>query len=171
MVSILAKQEGLSLVSYPTKAGKSILMLDHSQFSAEEMLQRAEANRKAQVLFFRLSGVAFMFFGLRSTAQPVVTMMSFSPVLAHFVGEGINCVLFPIALVISGIVMSLAWVAYRPAMGLLSIVGGAMLFVLFRHLKKSNDIGGTHDVLQSADMVETEAYPVSAPEKPYSDNM
>ena len=130
-VSILAQQMKDTFCRYQTRSGDAILLVESGTHSAAEMYAHAHS----QVTFFawmgRLGGLVLFYCGLLVLVQPLVTVVDVVPWVGPALGnalEGItSCLLFPIALLLSLVVIALAWISYRPVVAggfLLALAGG-----------------------------------------------
>jgi len=126
-VSVVARQTGSSLESYTTKAGGSIALLSTGVHSAAEMFQAAESSNQTTTWLLRAVGFFLMFFGLNSFFKPLSVLADVLPILGTLVAAGTGFVSLLISATLSLITIAIAWVVYRPLVGI-SILVIALIF-------------------------------------------
>lgn len=139
-VSIIAQQNGSDLQAYQTKQGKSIEMIRLGQHSATEMFDGAiQANHSASWLF-RLLAFIFMYIGLKTMLVPLAVFGSVIPVFAKILRFGSNLVSGVVALLLSLVTIGIAWLSYRPLIGLAVLATAVLIFILIAYLKNKPSI-------------------------------
>jgi hypothetical protein len=143
VVSVVAVQRGTSFEAYPTKAGTTILMLETGAVAANAMFKAAESSNRLTAWVLRAVGLFLMFLGLFLVFRPIAVVGSVVPMLGSLVGGGIGFVAFFVALALSLVTISLAWLAYRPmlAVGLLVVAAGGVVVVIRRQRAKKTAAG------------------------------
>lgn len=129
--SLIAKQYNNTFEAYTASNGTSIQMLQAGNRSAESMFESALKGNKALTWILRIVAIFMMFFGLKTIFGPLQVISDLIPIVNAIVGLGISLVSFLITLALSCVVMSLAWIFYRPLLGigLLVIAGGIFFFI------------------------------------------
>lgn len=129
-VSILARQTGSTVSSYLTKAGNgSIFILKRGHISAEEMFRQANQENRAAAWMLRGVGCLVMFIGFKLLIGPLSVAADVLPCIGDMVECGTGLVSFLLALVLSLVIIALAWIAYRPFLALSVIaIGGGLVF-------------------------------------------
>ena len=137
-ISLIAKQYKKTFEAYQTKAGGSILLLEEGKHSADSMIQKAVSNNKMLTLILRFAGFLLMFFGFLSVFKPLSVVADVVPFIGSLVGVGTGIVAFLLSFILSSITIAIAWIVYRPLLGVsLLIVAGLLLFFLKKKFKKS----------------------------------
>lgn len=137
-ISLIAKQYKKTFEAYQTKAGGSILLLEEGKHSADLMIQKAVSNNKMLTLILRFAGFLLMFFGFLSVFKPLSVVADVVPFIGSLVGVGTGIVAFLLSFILSSITIAIAWIVYRPLLGVsLLIVAGLLLFFLKKKFKKS----------------------------------
>ena len=113
-VSIVAQQVGNSFAAYPTRAGRTVLLLMRGPHSPQEMFQNAQDDATAQAWAIRIIGTFLLYISLLLLLRPITALAETVPVLGFLVGGATACVMLPIALVLASAVIALSWLAYRP---------------------------------------------------------
>eukprot|EP00429_Kryptoperidinium_foliaceum_P006943 CAMPEP_0176023300 /NCGR_PEP_ID=MMETSP0120_2-20121206/11364_1 /TAXON_ID=160619 /ORGANISM="Kryptoperidinium foliaceum, Strain CCMP 1326" /LENGTH=525 /DNA_ID=CAMNT_0017356461 /DNA_START=128 /DNA_END=1706 /DNA_ORIENTATION=+ len=127
-ISIVARIEGEQLTTFVTSRGGSLLLLQTGSYTAEEMFQQANDENEQLTWILRFVGFLLMFISILLILQPFSTAMDIIPFIGDCIGDGLEtcvfpCIAFTIALPVSVLVISLAWLAYRPAIAVPVLVG------------------------------------------------
>lgn len=150
-VSILARQTGSTLSRYAIKSGEgNIFILERGAMSPEEMFQRAQAQNRMTSWLLRLLGFFFMFCGFAAIAEPLSVVADVIPCIGPMVGDLVSCgtglAAFLLSLVLSSLVIAVAWIAYRPLWAVSILAGsGALAFFLRKKSKRDEQIKGYID--------------------------
>jgi len=126
-VSLIAKQVNNSFEPYQTKAGGTIELLDIGTYSASEMFESAQASNRMLTWILRFVGIFLMFMGLNLILKPLSVIADVLPILGDIVGAGTGLISFLVAFVLSLTTISIAWIVYRPLLGIVLIVISALV--------------------------------------------
>ena len=131
VVSVVAQQAGDSFQPYQTDAGDALDMLAVGQKSAKQMFAAAEASNRMMTWILRLVGFIIMAAGIGMVFGPLATLADVLPILGDILRLGIGLFAVVVALVLSLITIAIAWLFYRPVLGviLLAAAGGLFYFV------------------------------------------
>jgi hypothetical protein len=125
-VSIVAKQIASTFEEYQAKAGDSILLLTYGTVSADSMFKAAQDANALLTWILRAVGFFIMALGLFLIFNPLVVLASVIPFLGSILGGGAALFAGVIAASLSLVTIALAWVTYRPLLGIsLLVVAGA----------------------------------------------
>ena len=134
-VSVIAAQTGDGLGPYTAKAGGKIEMLETGKQSADSMFATAHQRNKFLTWGLRALGALLMFFGFSALFRPLSVLADVVPLFGTIVGAGTGLIAFLLTVVISFSVISVAWIFYRPLIGIpLILVAVAGLFLLVKKL-------------------------------------
>ena len=137
-VSIVAQQVKNSFCPYPVNGGETISLLADSIQSAELMFNRAQRSNNMMTWILRVIGFLMMLIGLSMVFKPLSVLADVIPFLGDIVGMGTGLAAFLIALPCWLVVIAIAWIVYRPVLGvILLIAAGALVFYLVRKRKKA----------------------------------
>ncbi len=137
-VSIVARQTGKTFSAYPV-GSESILLIADSVQSAEAMFQSAQSANSAMTWFLRIAGLVMMYVGLSCVLRPLSVLMDVIPFLGDLIGAGISLISFLIALPCTLVTIAVAWIYYRPLLGIgLLVVAVALIVFLFRKKAESH---------------------------------
>lgn len=126
-VSIVAQQSGSSFVPYQVTSNRTIDMVQNGIVPAEDMFESAQASNTMLTWALRIAGFAVMFFGVTMVFRPISDMLGIIPILGNLSGMAFGVLAFLISAPISLLVISVAWVFYRPLFGLSLLAIGALL--------------------------------------------
>lgn len=136
-ISVIAVQKGNSFATYRAKSsGYPVNLLRDGTWSADEMFDDARANNNALTWFIRLFGAGMMFIGLMLMTEPLNVLADRVRLLGNIVGSLTMLLSFLLALVLSLITIAVAWLFYRPLLGIgLLLAAGFLLYDLIRRNK------------------------------------
>ena len=131
-ISLISQQSGSTFVPYQAKTGSVELLASGNQ-SADQMFAAAKSENKFFAMVLRILGFFVLFFGLNAVFKPLSVLADVLPFLGSMVGYGVGFFSFLIALAISLATISVAWLYYRPLVGIpLLIASIAVLIFAFR---------------------------------------
>ena len=139
-VSVIGKQNGHRVEPYLTKNG-SIALLEMGNVGADTMFATAQTDNRVTAWLIRLGGFFLMWAGLGLVFSPVKILADVVPFIGNIVEAGVGFILGLAALALSTIIIALAWLAYRPLIGLaLLATAGAIAFACFKQLRKAKPL-------------------------------
>lgn len=132
-VSLVARQNGNSFRPYKTSVGGTISLLQTGVVPADEMFQAAVDQNATMTWVLRVVGFVMMFIGLKTFLSILSVTADIIPIVGSIVGAGAGVVAFLGALIVSTIIIAIAWIFFRPllAFGLIAvavIAGVAMVW-------------------------------------------
>lgn len=126
-ISIVAKQHGDTFVSYVAKNGKKVDMLADGVLDAAEMFASARRGNAMMTWLIRLIGFLLMFAGLSSVLKPLSVVGDVVPFIGNIIGIGVGFVAGTVALACALATVAVAWVFYRPVLGVVLLVAAGLL--------------------------------------------
>ena len=135
--SVLARQVKETFEPYVTSYGTDIARITSGVQSKEAMFAAAEAANKFLAWLLRVVGFVLMLIGFSALMQPLKVLADVVPLAGSIVGAGTGFVALLLSAIGSSVTISLAWIWYRPALGITLLalaLGGA--FLLVRALRK-----------------------------------
>ncbi|MEX2577936.1 MAG: TMEM43 family protein [Verrucomicrobiales bacterium] len=140
-VSVVARQQGDTLVSYVAKTGGKVDLLERGTLSAEEMFRSARDRNKAMTWAIRVGGFFVLAIGFSMILRPLVVFADILPFLGRIVGAGTTAISFLLAAIAWTVIVSLAWILHRPILGIVILAVTAGLIVLaFKKLRKADPV-------------------------------
>ena len=134
-VSLVAKQKGDTFVGYTAKTGKKVDLFSDGVKDAAEMFSSARSGNAMLTWLVRIGGFLLMFIGISMVLKPLSVICDVLPILGDIVEMGTGIVAFLVALVCSLATIAVAWLFYRPVIGII-ILAVAGLFVWAMHMKR-----------------------------------
>jgi len=135
-VSLVAAQTGDSFSDYRTKVGGTIAMITAGEVSAQQMFEDAIATNSLVTWLIRLGGFILIWIGFSLIFAPLSVLADVVPLFGDLVGAATGLIAFLLALAVALTVIAIAWLVFRPLLGialLVLAVGAAVLgFRLFR---------------------------------------
>jgi len=136
-VSILAKVNGNTFEKYTAKNGYSLITLQDGAVSMDEMFASEHASNKTMAWILRLVGILLVVFGFKNIFNIITQLLKVLPFLGNIANLGVGLVSWVLGLAWSLIVIAIAWLFYRPLLGILLIAVAVALIVFLG--KKSKD--------------------------------
>jgi len=140
-VSVLAKQVGNSLAGYLTQAGGTIERLDEGVKSADDMFAASQKENTIITWLLRAAGCLMMYLGFALVFKPLSVLADVVPFIGSLVGMGTGLLAFSLAVPLSLLTIAVAWIAYRPVLGVLLLAAAGGVVFLAVKMKKSKPSG------------------------------
>ena len=149
-VSLLSQQKGETFRPFETHYGTSINVLREGTYSAAEMIAQEEAANRMLTWVLRGVGTLVMFFGFMLLLRPLVVLADVLPLAGSLIGFGTAIVAGLLTIAGSLTVIGIAWVFYRPLLGItLLVIAAGALFMIFRRRGPKSE---TPDTLTEMDL-------------------
>jgi len=131
-VSVLAAQTGQSFAAYQTKAGDALEDLRLGTLTAAAMFAAAQSENAMMTWILRLLGFILMAAGIGMVLRPLAVVADVLPFLGDILRLGIGFVAVSVSLPLTLITIAIAWLVYRPVMGVGLLATGILAFVLVK---------------------------------------
>ena len=105
----------------------------------EDMFQQEHDTNKTLLWVFRLVGLLLVFFGLKGIVEIVITILKVIPFVANIVNLAAGIVLAVVAFAWTMLVIAIAWLFYRPLLGILLLALGIGALVFFAGKGKKSE--------------------------------
>lgn len=131
-ITVLAMQKGDSFADYKSEQGKILNELKSGLLTGEEMIDVVEKENNILKWVLRILGIALVTGGFTALLSPILMVVSIIPLI----GDGIAWILKAIAgligFAVSMLIIALAWIVFRPLLGicLLAVVVGVIVLVV-----------------------------------------
>ncbi len=129
IVSIVAQQSGSTFVPYQAKSG-AVELLELGSVSASDMFQMAQDRNKMLTWALRIGGFILLMVAFSMILRPLAVLASVLPFLGRLARTGIGIVSFLLAAVVATFTISVAWIFYRPILGITILALGIMVLVM-----------------------------------------
>ncbi|MBO7620405.1 MAG: TMEM43 family protein, partial [Victivallales bacterium] len=136
-VSLIAVQKGDTFTDYKAKNGKTQFLFRDGTHTAEDLFAAKAASNKMKRWLFRVIGFMLMYIGMGMVFRPLSVLADVIPFLGTIVGKGTSFVAFIIAAICSLVTIAIAWIAYRPIIGISLLVVAGVCVYLFISKKKA----------------------------------
>jgi len=141
-MSLIAVPQNGTFTTYNAKHNDKEYELRVGIMSLDEMIQAAHHDNKMMTWLLRLAGVILVIIALKLIFDIIITLLKVLPFLANIVGWGVGVVCSVLGIAWSLIVIAIAWIFYRPILGisLLVIAIGLIYFFAIKGKGKSGNI-------------------------------
>ncbi len=133
-VSLISQQVGNTFQAWQASNGKSFQRLESGTVSAEVMFEDAQAENRMLTWILRLVGLVLIAVGIGMIFRPLSVAADVLPFLGSLLEVGVGIIAFLGSLCITMLVISMAWIFYRPLIGipllLISVGSIVALFVM-----------------------------------------
>jgi hypothetical protein len=134
VVSVAAAEASGVLTAFRDTNGYTIALAEPGVVSAATLFH--DEKKSESLLTWILRGVGFivMLVGFVCMAQPLTMLFAVLPFLESLVGAGAFLVALTLAVPITLLTIAIAWIAHRPLIGVLLLVGAVGAMFLLRQL-------------------------------------
>ncbi|OGQ91057.1 MAG: hypothetical protein A2289_05165 [Deltaproteobacteria bacterium RIFOXYA12_FULL_58_15] len=128
-VSLFSQQSGNTFQPYQTKAGKALERLQMGTVSAAQMFEQAQQENVVFTWILRIIGFILMFAGVSMVFRPIAVVADVVPIVGDILRMGFGIVAFAVAAPLTLVTIAIAWLVYRPVLGvaLLLIASGIIV--------------------------------------------
>lgn len=132
-ISLIGMKKGNQILEYTTKNGATKILVEAGIVPPAAMVSNAQSANKMWGWMFRIGGILLIFGGFKMILAPIVALGMVLPILGAVAGMGTGLISFVLTAVISLVVISLAWLVFRPlvAIPMLIIAVGLLIWVKF----------------------------------------
>jgi hypothetical protein len=156
-VTVMAVVDGDSFKPYKAKNGKRFQTLVMGKKSGDEIIVAAKESNTIILWFFRIIGVLMVIGGLKGIFGFLSIILKVVPFVANIIGWGIGVVCTVIGVAWSLIIIAIAWLFYRPLLGisLLAIAGFLVWVFAFKGKDKLKELAAKAKTKAAAEVPET----------------
>lgn len=138
--TVVCRQENGQLMAHTTSKGTYIQMLRKGSFSAEEMFDKALKENSVLTWILRVVGFLVMFMAISLILRPISVLGSVIPILGRILNFGTGLFAGIIAAFLSLLTIGIAWVFYRPILGISLVAIAIGLVVYFGRKGKKKEL-------------------------------
>lgn len=135
-VSLLGKQYENKIVDYVAQSGKTFNVITSGIKTGETMINDIEASNNMLKWVLRAIGILLIIMGIAGVLSPISKLTSRVPILGNVVGAAVGGISFLLGLAIGLLVIAIAWIRFRPLLGIGLIVIVILLIVGVFKLRK-----------------------------------
>ena len=141
-VTVMAVVDGDSFKPFKAKNGKRFQTLVMGKKSGDEIIDAEKAANSTILWILRIVGILMVIGGLKGIFGFIETILKVVPFIANIFGWGVGLVCTIIGIAWSLIVIALAWLFYRPVLGiaLLAIAGFLVWVFAFKGKDKLKEL-------------------------------
>ncbi len=133
-ISIIGKLSGSTFDKYVAKNGKSVEKLAMGTVDMATMFGTAHSSNSTMTWLLRALGVILVIAGFKCLFAPLSVIASVIPLFGDIVGAGTGLVSTLLGLAWSLVIISIAWLRFRPVIGF-TMIGAAIALLLILLLK------------------------------------
>lgn len=135
--SIISKQLNNTFEPFTTNTNTSINMIRTGTVSSESMFESAIKSNKVVTWILRLVGFFLVYGGFSMILKPLVIVGDLIPFVGNIVNMGTSLVAGIAAFCVALVVIALAWIFYRPILGIsLLVIGAGAGFYLYKRSRE-----------------------------------
>ena len=141
-VTVMAVVDGDSFKPYKAKNGKRFQTLVMGKKTGDEIIEGEKEANNVILWALRIMGIMMIIGGLKGIFGFLETILKVVPFVANIFGWGVGVVCTVIGIVWSLIVIAIAWLFYRPLLGisLLAIAGFLVWVFAFKGKDKLKEL-------------------------------
>lgn len=139
-VSLVAKQTGSSFSPYKTSNGEPLHQLYVGTFTAAEVFKKLSNENQMWAWLLRFLGLVACTIGFTLILAPIAVIADVIPFLGSLTRGASFFVSLLLAIIVSALTISMAWIAVRPLIGIpMLLVAAGGIYWLFRFSKKNRN--------------------------------
>ena len=130
-VTLIAKVNGNTFEPYKAKNGYTFQTLVMGEKDATEIYEGEHDMNNIMLWAFRIIGILMVIGGLKGIFGFLETLLKVLPFIANILGWGVGVICTVVGVVWSLIVIAIAWLFYRPLLGITLLVVAGLLIWIF----------------------------------------
>lgn len=130
-VTVIAKVNGNTFEPYKAKNGYTFQTLVMGEKDAAEIYEDEHQTNTIMLWALRILGILMVIGGLKGIFGFLQTLLMVVPFIANILGWGVGVICTVVGVVWSLIVIAIAWLFYRPLLGITLLVVAALLIWIF----------------------------------------
>ena len=134
-VTIVEQQTNGTLAPWAASDGETLSFVRDGIVPAAKIFADAQSTNSKITWLLRLAGLLVMYFGLKMVLGPIDTLVDVIPILNSIVAMGTSLAAGLVSGACALLTIGIAWIYYRPLVGIPLVVGGVALLVML-YLKK-----------------------------------
>lgn len=137
-VSIVSQQTGNTFSPYIAENGYDVDLLQVGTHNKAAMFQKAHDDNTLMTWILRLVGWFMMYMGIKMILKPLSVLGDVLPFIGNIIEMGTGIIAFFVSAIVALLVIAIAWIFYRPVLGIILLVAaGGLVYLLIKRKKKS----------------------------------
>ena len=137
-VTVVERQDGNTLSPWAASDGETLSFVRDGRVPAAKIFADAQSMNSKITWLLRLVGLLVMYFGLKKVLGPIDTLVDAIPILNGIVAMGTSLAAGLVSAACALLTIGVAWVFYRPWLGIpLIAVGVGLIVMVFMKKRKS----------------------------------
>lgn len=141
VITLISGQAGSSFQAWATSRGGTIEELRMGSLSKDEMFAKAHSDNTVMTWVLRLGGFLAMAIGLAMVFSPLTAIADVIPFVGSIVGAGVALFAGLVSIALSSFTIGLAWLFYRPLIGVPMLIVTAGCFFMLMKVAKARKGG------------------------------
>ena len=138
-ISLIAQVDGSTFKAYRAKNGQSFSRVQMGTVSADEMILQARSENNLWAWVLRVIGILLVVGGLKGMFGLLPMLFKVLPFLGSIVDAGVGLVSWILGLAWSLIIIAIAWLVFRPIIGISLLVLAIAGIVFLKRRGKKNE--------------------------------
>ena len=138
-ISLIAQVDGSTFKAYRAKNGQSFSRVQMGTVGVDEMIEQARSENNMLTWVLRLVGVLLIVIGLKGMFGLLPMLFKVLPFLGSIVDAGVGLVSWILGLAWSFIIIAIAWLVFRPIIGISLLVLAIAGIVFLKRRGKKNE--------------------------------
>lgn len=138
-ISLIAQVDGSTFKAYRAKNGQSFSRVQMGTVSADEMIEQARSENNMLTWVLRVIGILLVVGGLKGMFGLLPMLFKVLPFLGSIVDAGVGLVSWILGLAWSLIIIAIAWLVFRPIIGISLLVLAIAGIVFLKRRGKKNE--------------------------------
>ncbi|WP_417678925.1 TMEM43 family protein [Roseibium sp.] len=135
--SIVGMQQGDRLMPYKTSSGNKIFLTAAGDKTATDMFETVKSANVTKTWIIRGVGTLAILIGFRLMFSIVGVLGDIIPFIGDVFRFATGLAALALTFVLAPLVMGVAWIAYRPVLGLIMLMAGLLIAAMFLFIGKS----------------------------------
>jgi hypothetical protein len=135
-VSVIAQQDGTTLIPYITRGKRELIELRPGSMTAPQLIDELKLENAIMKWLIRAGGFIGIWLGMALVLWPLKILGDVLPWIGSLAGAGIALVTFLAAAILSLITIALGWIFYRPLLGIFMLALAALGIFALKKLRK-----------------------------------
>ncbi|WP_346893291.1 TMEM43 family protein [uncultured Roseibium sp.] len=135
--SVVGMQQGDRLKDYRASNGNTIFLTAAGEKTAADMFESAKSANTTMTWIIRAAGTLAILLGFRMMFSIIDVLGDVIPFIGDVFRFATGLASLALTFVLAPLVMSIAWIAYRPVLGLTILIAGLLIAALFLYIGKS----------------------------------